>query len=613
MATASRAQPSLSMHLPASSLNGAADIPPISALFLIVFDVKAGYTIVWKQALPGLELEGIVEYKSLPSGLHTVKEDLIYFVHEAGHAGLSAFANVPCDEEDARHARMIAVGVLVPLSFGRLGRAWRHAESLKEMAAKLAVDHKQTEALEAYWEQHRSGPNPEPRSARGDTPIASPIAVQPPRRTKGHFRNRSSSDGASMFPPGHTLSEYHPARSLNALLDIFGPLVFPLHRAALLRKRILISCQAPVHETCNFVYDLSVLSNIPQSVADLLPAEAPTHRLRPLFTIGVHDIPALMQEQTRREGDDDVTLRDEILGGWIACTTDSILAMKDTLWDVLVTMPTSTSNAAGKTWPTVEYPGGQPIKATQRDLRRFRALKAGLARIVAATRPGGSPGTPRSESMTNPRPSMSGTALVDGESGDALDKVVQPTTWAELAYGGFMWWASAGEQRHGYEHDEAVHDASLIADWTPAMPVTPSTGPTRERMVDSVPSSFAEGLTSSPFDEEARVELAIVAFFHRLTADILTVIGEAVDADQNPYEDEESDTDSGDARLLPRGGSRGGDPRPVRIDSTAFDLMGLDVWSAADGEFIKKVAEVYFGRGAEIEGKGIEVCGLRVC
>ncbi len=110
------------------------DRPPISALFLIDFDVKAGYTIIWKQAVPGLDLEGAVEYKSLPSGLHTVKEDLIYFVHEAGYAGLSAFVNTRTDEEETRHARMIAVGVLVPFTYGRLGRSWRHAEALMEMA-----------------------------------------------------------------------------------------------------------------------------------------------------------------------------------------------------------------------------------------------------------------------------------------------------------------------------------------------------------------------------------------------------------------------------------------------------------------------------------------------
>lgn len=127
----SRRNPSLSIPTPAPAVP---DLPPISALFLIDFDVKAGYTIVWKQAVDDVELDGRVEYKSLPSGLHTVSEDLIYFVHEGTHAGLSAFVNVPCEEEDARNARMIAVGVLVPLSYGRLGRAWRHAEGLKSMA-----------------------------------------------------------------------------------------------------------------------------------------------------------------------------------------------------------------------------------------------------------------------------------------------------------------------------------------------------------------------------------------------------------------------------------------------------------------------------------------------
>jgi DENN domain-containing protein 11 len=120
----------LNIDLPSGQAN--LDLPPISALFLIYFDIKAGYTIGWKRSLPGVELEGVVEYKSLPSGLHTVKEDLIYFVHD-NHAGLSAFVNAPAAEE-SRNARMIAVGIMVPLSYGRLGRAWKHAEKLKEMA-----------------------------------------------------------------------------------------------------------------------------------------------------------------------------------------------------------------------------------------------------------------------------------------------------------------------------------------------------------------------------------------------------------------------------------------------------------------------------------------------
>lgn len=129
MATVRRDQWSVNLD---DSNNLSNDLPPISALFLIYFDIKAGYTIGWKRSLPGIELEGVVEYKSLPSGLHTVKEDLIYFVHE-NHAGISAFLNVPAAEE-SRNARMIAVGAMVPLSYGRLGRCWKHAEKLKGLA-----------------------------------------------------------------------------------------------------------------------------------------------------------------------------------------------------------------------------------------------------------------------------------------------------------------------------------------------------------------------------------------------------------------------------------------------------------------------------------------------
>ncbi|KAJ3525639.1 hypothetical protein NM208_g11552 [Fusarium decemcellulare] len=398
MASSRRGQPSLSVRMPS---NQPQDRPPIDALFLIHFDVKAGYTILWKQSAPGIELEGLVEYKSLPSGLHTVSEDLIYFVHDGGHAGLSAFVNMPCDEEEARHARMIAVGVLVPLSYGRLGRAWRHAEALKDMAAKLAEDRKNTSILEEYWTSSREKPGQGNRRLSGETPVSSPSLHSQPLIRKGHNRNRSASDGASLIPAGNTLSPYHPAWSLTSLLDKFGPLIFPIHRAALLRKRILISCHAPVHEICDFVYNISVLSNIPLSVTDILPASASTQRLRPLFSIGVHDIPFLMEdfEASKRERSSEDAVDDESGSGWIACTTDSILAMKDTLWDMLITIPPDyASNATERVWPVVECPRGQPIKATQRDLRRFTSLKNGLAKLAAATATTGTaPESPEAE------------------------------------------------------------------------------------------------------------------------------------------------------------------------------------------------------------------------
>ena len=44
----------------------------------------------------------------------------------------------------------------------------------------------------------------------------------------------------------------HPALSLPTLLRQFGPLIFPLYRAALLRKRILLVGEPPVQQSCNY-------------------------------------------------------------------------------------------------------------------------------------------------------------------------------------------------------------------------------------------------------------------------------------------------------------------------------------------------------------------------
>ncbi|KAF4964347.1 hypothetical protein FSARC_7714 [Fusarium sarcochroum] len=594
MATSRRGQPSLSVRMPS---NQPLDRPPIDALFLIHFDVKAGYTILWKRNAPGIDLEGLVEYKSLPSGLHTVSEDLIYFVHDSAHAGLSAFVNMPCDEEESRHARMFAVGVLVPLSYGRLGRAWRHAEGLKEMAAKLAEDRKNTTILEEYWVANREKSSNGNRRLSGETPVSSPSLNSQPFPRKTHSRNRSASDGASLIPPGNKLSPYHPAWSLTSLLDKFGPLIFPIHRAALLRKRILISCHAPVHEICDF---------------------ASTQRLRPLFSIGVHDIPFLMEdfEASKRERSDEDAVDDESGSGWIACTTDSILAMKDTLWDMLITIPPEySSNAVDRVWPVVECPRGQPIKATQRDLRRFTSLKNGLSRLAAASTV---PESPEEERAAR-RVSTQSIRVVRDPRDDGVEKIVEPLTWAAFAYNGYMWWASAGEQLRSEQQEEASYDAALLADFGPSSMTMPQPGSRSGNLSDSV-GSLTTNRRVTEDSGEARFELAIIAYFHRLTTQILSVLGDLADSQDEPYTDNDDDDEglsqaSGERTPLRPSDSEleNDDADAIRVDSHAVENMGLDVWSDTDALFVRELSILYFGRSARIEGKGVEVCGVRVC
>ncbi|KAI1646115.1 uncharacterized protein F4817DRAFT_341246 [Daldinia loculata] len=596
MAASRRGQPELQVRLPSTQNVAVPELPPISALFLIDFDVKAGYTISWKASRPGVELEGVVEYKSLPSGLHTVSEDLIYFVHD-GYAGLSAFVNAPVEDSEVRNARMLAVGVLVPLSYGRLGRAWRHAEGLKTMASTFATSTKDIGILEEYWQKHQA----KEESVAPIESVESPsITFQPPpKQPQGHARNRSASDGAALLPPGHRLSAYHPAWSLTKLLDTFGPLIFPIYRAALLRKRILISCHAPVQEACNFVYDISILSNIPQPIFHLLSPSSPPHRLRPLFSIGVHDIPFLVEDSKSRRNSDDPTGGDHEAGtGWIACTTDSILAMKDTLWDVLVTLPAPHSTkAARRIWPKIEGPGGIPIRASQRDLRRFRTLEAGLARLSSQLSPGTSPTTSRDPTVTN-------NLFFD----DAEEKeVVEPLSWTALAYNGFMWWASAGEQALTEMAEESARDAELLAD----MGGSPSSS-SAVRM--EAPLLSASIVSLPPADpNEARTELALIAYFHRLTMQVLGTLAALVESDEDDREDGSRDDDEDDGTAALIDDDDGVEGRGVRVSSEDVARMGLDVWSAADAASVTAAMAAYFGRRAYVEGKGVEVCGVRVC
>ncbi len=320
--------------------------------------------------------------------------------------------------------------------------------------------------------------------------------------------------------------------------------------------------------------------------------------------------------------------------------------MKDNLWDMLITLPPSYSaNAPEKIWPTVECPKGVPVKATQRDLRRYKAFTAGLARLatlssIAAAQ---SPQTARTSEAPGPatpgiRPSSSQPSQ-PGTSGEGQsprpptitshedsDKIVEPTTWAALAYSGFLWWASAGEQRRGDEAEESSHDATLLADLAPPMPT-----PNRRAsfgglsvsggLADSVSSLTARRAGGGEDDEEqARVELAIIAYFHRLTMGILGVLADVVDSsDEDDLLDVDvdaaatTDEDEGeDAGLLRRGEADDGRGW-VRIGSDEIAQMGLDVWSKADAEFVREATSRYFARRAYVEMKGVEVCGLRVC
>jgi hypothetical protein len=144
-----------------------------------------------------------------------------------------------------------------------------------------------------------------------DSPFASPSATKfkdflGGKANGGPHRNRATSDATPLSSSPQTLSPYHPALSLPEFITTFGPLVFPLYRAALLRKRILIVGEAPVQMPCNFglarlIGIQAASSNSCDSLRPLHPRE---HPLRSTFNPPVRPTatpspPALQRRNSR--------------------------------------------------------------------------------------------------------------------------------------------------------------------------------------------------------------------------------------------------------------------------------------------------------------------------
>ncbi|KAL4895668.1 hypothetical protein BDV59DRAFT_191603 [Aspergillus ambiguus] len=600
--------------------------PPIAALFVIRFDIKAGYVISWKRTVPGVEVEGVVEYKSLPSGLHNVSEDLVYFIHDE-YAGISAFVNHPAEEAE-RNAKMFAIGVLVPLTSGRLGKSWRHAPKLKDLAQNYATDMSNTQALSEYWEAHEIRGS-DPSNAAPESPLESPLSFRlraHGERPDSQRRSRAFSDAIVLDTPRPALTPFHPASSLPDFLDTFGPLLYPLYRAALLRKRILFMAEAPVQIPCNYVYDLSLIASLPTSLLPLLPPDhIPALRPRPLFNVGIHDIPYLSSFIGVSPGANQDA-------SWIACSTDSVLEMKSDLFDVLVTLPPPHSrNATEKVFPEISVrptPAAKHkttqavhLKATQRDARRFATLHKGLLRQTHHD----------SDTQTDNPDTDSDTASTFSSS-----PVVEPLSWTRLAYSSFIWWASAGEKREGLSEDEdeehqLEQDTRLLAS-VDALPSPPSGSGSRRSM------------HAADLSAQQPPEIALVAYFRRLTAQIFVTLSDVIarhdcrdgedggpdEHNDVPYEDEPEDDaepsvaigrqstqEEESARLLGRGTS-GSEPtlsdddEPVRITAEDMTEMGLDVWSGADRVFVAEMVRSWWGRKAYVDSARIRCCGISI-
>ncbi|KAL8858182.1 MAG: hypothetical protein Q9178_005359 [Gyalolechia marmorata] len=588
-------------------------------------DMPAGEREELEKAMKGVKKEGSVEEEEAALFLIRFDPKAGYFVHHDEYAGISSYVKGETEAVE-RNALMLAVGVLIPLSYGRLGKSWRYADELGSLAKKLVKDSTKTELLDDLWQEHQAqeGEN----ATRPTSGEASPSALKEKRRRaksspngQPYTRNRAVSSASALAPPGQTLSARHPALSLSTYLDTFGPLVFPIYKAALLRKRILLLGHAPVELACNFAYNISILSTLPAALHTLLPLSPLPTRLRPLFSVGVHDIPTLTTGSRDSTPQESLATEGQAYG-WVACTTDHILGTKDHLYDTLVILPSPSStdheNQTNKVWPRVQGRRAVNIRATQRDARRYRVLRQGLAQYHSSSSRPPSSQQPAAERYTDdpnpnndtapllPMPSLSHIPIDPNPPPPEPDQndILESQSWSALAYNSFMWWASAGETRTDRE-EEAEYDSSLLANLDPYGGETPSPGMSRGRRG-----------SGSPFEGEGRVgfEMALIGYFHRLTVLILRTLSDVVDAAANERDDGGSgsvDGRSEDGRGEDAAAAAAEDDVVV-VEVDDMTRMGLDIWSESDRVFVEELVEFYWGRKAIVRGGRVECCGVRV-
>jgi hypothetical protein len=313
------------------------------------------------------------------------------------------------------------------------------------------------------------------------------------------------------------------------------------------------------------VYNTSVLATIPPSVSDLITAEP--NRLRTLFCIGVNDIPLLEQLASPSTA----TLSETHEQGWVACTTDTVLALKPHLYDLLITLPSSQHPIATpsnlptpRNHPTITSSRNTTVLPSIRDLRRWKRL---LLEIPLPPSPGPDP---------------------------EFDDLVYARSWTEFIFQGLCWWATAGEAGYGAGEDidsPNADDDDYFLSEPPARRGTLGEGVpllARSDTLDSLAPETARPdlrlrTRSDTLPRGGEADVGVMVYFHRMTARMMSSLAGIIDANE----------------LVEVEGGK------TKIGVEDLMRMGID-WG--EREFVREMCLTWFGRDITFESHRSECC-----
>ncbi|KAJ7510878.1 hypothetical protein B0H11DRAFT_2183614 [Mycena galericulata] len=308
-----------------SSLDSKGRYPQdIVAIFHASFHPTQGNIIDWSlKASEDLNLDHL-EFSALPSGLHLVEEDVVYFSKD-GQRGVCVFRRRKTVDHGHRGFRLSSLGILLAKS--ARPRPWRHTAALKELASLIFSRFESSASLvptESDWEPARIFFN--------ERKVA--------RLNLGGAGDWNGWSHELLERLDDEATEQNPTLHLPHLLRILGPSSLTLYKHVVARRRILIYTLPPV-EAASILCQVAADMCYEQQVEYTTSPGSPSSRLRGKCTEGISVLGMVTLNDLDRLQAEGGSGR-----GWVACTTDAIFLEKPSCYDLLIDLTTSTPNKA---------------------------------------------------------------------------------------------------------------------------------------------------------------------------------------------------------------------------------------------------------------------------
>ncbi|RPD53578.1 hypothetical protein L226DRAFT_509969 [Lentinus tigrinus ALCF2SS1-7] len=293
------------------------------AIFHASFHRTKGNIIDWSlKASEDLDLSN-VEFSCLPSGLHLIERDVVYFTKD-DHQGVCVFRRRRTSEDGHRGFRLSSLGILLAKS--PRARPWQHVAALKELVNTIynsMEDRDTLEPLESDWDPARAFF--EERKVRDDG-------------------SSSTWEGWGPELEGPR-SDCAPTTHLPHLLRILGPSSLTLYKHILGRRRVLVITRPPVEAAC-ILCQVAADTCYEEQVSELVSGydsdesdDEPPRRLKGKSAAAVKVLGMVTLNDL-----DKLEFESKSGRGWIACTTDSIFLDKPSYYDLLIDLRSTTPN-----------------------------------------------------------------------------------------------------------------------------------------------------------------------------------------------------------------------------------------------------------------------------